>query len=263
MPQDGRMESEPTRRTFFKAALVPALAAVAATAAVDDSQAQEALPDALPRRFIVGKPDIPPLDTPILFAREGSHEAGHTHEVLSLIQEEKGGNAFPWTVYAQLRTHHTGGDAVVFYSRLHKEGPGWSCGFHSEVFARNWGVGIGMNIELGNQYEGTEGFNGVIGIEVQSLGPKPTLAGLQIEGAGPFENMIRLRGHAATGIDMSGQCGVGINLHGNSLRIDEGGWIELDQDGQVRMRYHEGNIEFFKGEQRIAHIPVDGEDHAL
>ena len=26
MPQDGRMESEPTRRTFFKAALVPALA---------------------------------------------------------------------------------------------------------------------------------------------------------------------------------------------------------------------------------------------
>lgn len=263
MPVGEHREPESTRRTFLKAALVPALAAVAATAAVKESQAQETLPDTLPRRFIVGKPDIPPLDTPILFAREGSHETGQTHEVLSLIQDEKGSNAFPWTVYAQLRTHHTGGDAVVFYSRLHKEGPGWSCGFHSEVFARNWGVGIGMNIEVGNQYEGTEGFNGVIGIEVQSLGPQPALAGLQIEGAGSFENMVRLRGRAETGIDMPGECGVGINLHGNSLRMDEGAWIELDQDGQVRMRYHEGNIEFFRGQERIAHIPVNGEDHAL
>jgi len=251
------------RRDFFSAALLPVFGAALAAAGAAEAQDAQPQSDLLPRRLVVGKPDIPPLDTPVLLARQGEHTDGHTHEVLSLVQQEDGGNSFPWTIYAQLRTKHRGGDAVVCYSRLHKDGPGWSCGFHSEVFSKNWGVGIGMNIEMQNAYEGTEGFNGIIGIEMQSLGPQPVQSGLQIEGQGPYNAMVRLRATAETGIDISGACRVGIHLHGNALRLDEGTFVQLDADGKVKLRYSAGNIEFFNGERRVAHIPVDGEDHQL
>ena len=259
-----------TRRGFLRHALLPALAAVGgglgAGLGVAEAQEQPATQppgDVLTRRFVVGEPDIPPLDSPITFARGDTHDGPQTHQVLSLIQDEKGPNSFPWTLYAQLRTAHTGGDAVGLYARLYKDGPGWSCGVHSEVFSKNWGVGIGVNIEVSNQYEGTEGFNGIIGIEMQSLGPKPALAGLQIEGKGGFETGIRMRGEAQIGVDVTGQCAVGMHLRQNSLRLNEGSWVELDGDGKVRLRYHEGNIELWAGEKRIAHLPVTAEDHAL
>ena len=249
------------RRSFFRSALLPVFAAVVGGGS--RLEAQEEPPAAVTPRFIVGQPEIPPLDSPLVFAREGTNNTGGTVEVLSLIQEERGDKCFPWTLYAQLRTRHTEGDAVVYYARLHRDGPGWSSGFHSEVFSRNWGVGIGMNIEVANQYEGDEGFNGVIGIEMQSLGPRRALAGLQIEGVGGFETLVRLRADAQTGIDLAGQCEVGLNLHRSSLRLDAGGWIELDQGGQVRLRYQDGQIEFFRGERRIAYLPVNAEDHEL
>jgi hypothetical protein len=252
------------RRAFFKAALVPALAvAVGELLGRGRAEAQAPLPDSLPRRLVVGKPDIPPLDSPIVFAREGTNNKGGTVEVLSLIQEEKGDTSFPWTLFAQLRSRHTTGDAVVLQARLYKDGPGWSAGVHSEVFSRNWGVGIGVNIEMSNQYEGTQGFNGIIGIEMQSLGPKRALAGLQIEGGGGFETQVRLRGAADTGIDIPGKCGVGVNLRGNALRMDEGTWVQLDQAGRIRLRYLNGNIEFYNGNRRIAYLPVSSEDHKL
>jgi hypothetical protein len=229
----------------------------------ESAEAQEALPEALPRRFVVGKPDVPPLDTPILFAREATSNTGGTVEVLSLVQEEKGDKCFPWTVYAQLRSRHTEGDAVVFYARLHKDGPGWSAAFHTDVYAKNWGVAIGANIEVSNQYEGNEGFNGVIGIEMQSLGPKRALAGVQIEGKGGFETLVRLRAEAQTGVDITGKCDVGVNLHQNPLRMDEGTWVQLDQEGKIKLRYSQGNIEFYNGERRIAYLPVSAEDHKL
>jgi hypothetical protein len=219
--------------------------------------------DLLPRRFLVGTPDIPPLDSPIVFAREETHIKGGTVEVLSLIQEEKGDNSFPWTLYTQLRTRHTTGDACGICTRLYKDGPGWCAGIHSEVFSKNWGVGIGVNIEVSNQYEGTQGFNAILGIEMQSLGPKPALAGLQVEGPGGYESMVRLRSTAKTGIELTGKCDVGVNLHANSLRLDEGAFVQLDQTGQIKLRYHEGNIEFFNGDKRIAYLPTNAEDHKL
>ena len=254
------------RRSFFRAALVPALAAAVAQmglARKAEAQAPAPTPDALPKRFIVGQPEIPPLDSPIVFAREGTSNKGGTVEVLSLIQEEKGDNSFPWTLYAQLRTRHRGGDACVICTRLHKDGPGWSTGIHSEVFSRNWGVGIGVNIEVSNQYEGKEGFNGVIGLEMQSLGPKRASSGLQVEGQGGYETIVRLRADAQTGIDLTGKCEVGANLHGNSLRLDEGSFIQLDQTGQIKLRYYQGNIEFFNGDKRIAYLSTNAEDHKL
>jgi len=264
MPEPSTQEQSGDRRSFFRTTLLPVFCAVAGAGAVaSTAEAQEAEPEYLPRRFIQGKPEIPPLDSPIVFARQDTSDSNHTHEVLSLIQQEDGDNSFPWTLYAQLRTRHTGGDAVVYYSRLYKDGPGWSCGYHTEVFSKNWGVGIGVNVEMSNQYEGTEGFNGIIGMEMQSLGPKPAKAGVQIEGEGGYETLVRLRGDGETGVDLTGDCDVGVNLHQNSLRLDEGSWIQLDQEGHVRIRYQDGNIEFFNGEKRIAHLPVMAEDHEL
>lgn len=251
------------RRAFFRTALLPLFAGLTSQALAAEGDPAPPPGEALGRRFVVGNPNIPPLDSPLVFAREGNNNKGGTREVLSLIQEEKGDSSFPWTLYAQLRTRHTAGDAVVLCSRLYKDGPGWSCGVHSEVFAKNWGVGIGVNIEVSNQYEGTAGFNGIIGIEMQSLGPKRALAGLQIEGQGGYETLVRLRAAADIGLDLPGNCGVGIHLRQNSLRLNEGSWVQLDQEGRVRLRYHQGNIEFFNGERRIAHLPVTGEDHAL
>ncbi len=264
MSTDSDPQDEPARRGFVRRALLPLFAALLGGALGEGkAQAQDQPSDALARRFVLRKPDIPPLDSPIVFGRQDESNDGKTHEVVSLIQQEDGENSFPWTLYAQLRTKHRGGDGVVFYSRLYKDGPGWSCGLHSEVFAKNWGVGIGVNIEVANQYEGDEGFNGVIGIEMQSLGPRRALAGLQIEGKGGYETLVRLRADAQTGLDLTGRTEVGINLHQSSLRLDEGAWVELDAEGQVRMRYYEGNIEFFRGDRRIAHLPVDAEDHEL
>ena len=274
MPQETSSEPSVTRpvdrRTFFRAALVPALAAaVAQMGLTRKAEAQPATPaptpapDLLPKRFLVGSPDIPPLNSPIVFAREGTNTGG-TVEVLSLIQDEKGENVYPWTLYAQLRSKHKGGDACVICTRLYKDGPGWSTGIHSEVFSKNWGVGIGVNIEVSNQYEGKEGFNGVIGLEMQSLGPKRASSGLQIEGPAGYDTIVRLRGgEAQTGIDLAAKCEVGANLHGNSLRLDEGSFIQLDQTGQVRLRYFKGNIEFFNGDKRVAYLPMNAEDHKL
>lgn len=259
------------RRRFFRAALVPALAAAVAQMGLTRRAEAQApapapapvpLPDVLPKRFLVGEPDVPPLNSPIVFAREGTNTGG-TVEVLSLIQEEKGENVYPWTLYAQLRSKHKGGDACVICARLYKDGPGWSTGIHSEVFSKNWGVGVGVNIEVSNQYEGKEGFNGVIGLEMQSLGPKRASSGLQIEGVGGYETIARLRGEAQTGIDLSAKCEVGVNLHSNNLRLDEGNFIQLDQTGQVKLRYSKGNIEFFNGDKRVAYLPMNAEDHKL
>lgn len=167
--------------------------------------------------------------------------------------DEERENTWPWVQYNQLRTAHTGGDAVVFYSRLHKDGPGWSCGYHSEVFSKNWGVGSGVNIEMTNDYEGTEGFNGIYGIVIQAHDKRPTKAAVMCEGVQPFEN----------GIDLRGPTDVGINLHGNRLRLNEGAWIDFDAEGRVRMRYCQGSIEFWNGDRRVAHIPMNDEDREI
>jgi hypothetical protein len=86
---------ESTRRSFFRTALLPVFGALAGEAlAAGGAEAQEAPP--LTPRFVVGKPDIPPLDSPIVFARESTDNTHGTVEVLSLIQDEKGDNCFPW-----------------------------------------------------------------------------------------------------------------------------------------------------------------------
>jgi hypothetical protein len=187
-----------------------------------------------------------------------------THEVLSLIHEERGKRSFPWTLYTSLASHHDAGDACVVCSRLHKHGAGWSAGLHSEVFSHGRAVALGVNIEMQCDYAGPEPVE-VIGLNIQPTGGDRTMQyAVQIqEGKGRFETGIGLNGKGSAGIDLKGEYTVGVNTHANSVRLNEGACIELEQTGRIRLRYRAGRIEFLNGEKCFGHLPVDGEDHPL
>jgi hypothetical protein len=207
-----------------------------------------------------GRPPMEPLDTMIRFERSDDNNGrAMTHEILSLMHEEKGKNSYPWTIYAGLSTHHEAGDACVMCSRLHKHGPGWSAGLHSEVFTHNRAVGLGVNVEMSNDYTGPEE-SWVYGINIMACGPQPCLGGLVIKNNGNgtgaiFKKQISLESNGPVGIDLPAKFDVGIHMHGNE--------IALDNDGKVRVRYREGRIEFMNGDKVIGHIMADGADHRL
>jgi hypothetical protein len=219
-------------------------------------------------RMRQGNPPSQPLDTMLLFER-GDENNGRamTHEVLSLIHQEKGKNSYPWTLYTSLETHHETGDACVHCARLHKFGPGWSSGIHSEVFNHARAVALGMNIEMSNDYAGAE-TSEVIGLNIlASAGPAPMQYAIHIHDKDPaahFDTGIGLLGRGRIGIDMPGQYeSAGIHLHGNHLRLSEGACIELDDKGEIQIRYRQGKIEFLKNGKRVGHIDMDGEDHLI
>ncbi|HVM50625.1 MAG TPA: hypothetical protein VMU04_21540 [Candidatus Acidoferrum sp.] len=216
-------------------------------------------------RMRQGEPPGQPLDTMLLFER-GDENNGPpiTHEVLSLIHQEKGRQSYPWTLYASLETHHEVGDACVVCSRLHKHGPGWSTGLHSEVFNHSRGVALGANIEMSNDYSGADAPL-AIGLNIQAVGgTAPMQHGIQIhDGANHFQTAIHLPGKGVTGIDLPGTFQVGLNLHNNSIRLGEGACMELDGKGQIKLRYRDNRIEFLNGERCFAHLDVNGADHAI
>ena len=252
------------RRNFIFAGLVSALAGVfsgrRANAAPPKSSGEP-----VTTRMRQGEPPSQPLDTMLLFERgDDNNGRAMTHEVLSLIHQEKGKNSFPWTIYASLETHHETGDACVLCSRLHKHGPGWSTGLHSEVFNHSRGVSLGANIEMSSDYAGDEQSE-VIGLNVQAVGgAKPMRHGIQIhDGANHFETAINLKGQGTTGVDLPGNFQVGLNLHNNNIRLNEGACVELDGKGLIKVRYKENRIEFLNGDRCFGHLDVNGPDHAL
>lgn len=211
--------------------------------------------------------DVPvqPLDTLLRFERgDDNNGPAITHEVLSLIQVERGKHSYPWTLYSSLETHHETGDACVVCSRLHKHGPGWSSGLHSEVFNHGRAVALGVNIEMSNDYTGPDSTT-VIGLNIQAVGgPSPMQHGIQIhDGANHFETGIHLKGQGTTGIDLAGNYRVGLDLRQNPLRLGEGACVELDGKGQIKFRLKNGRIEFLNGDRCFGHLDIDAEDHAL
>jgi len=205
------------------------------------------------------------LDTMLLFERgDDNNGRAMTHEVLSLIHEEKGRNSYPWTMYASLETHHEVGDACVLCSRLHKRGPGWSTGLHSEVFNHGRMVALGVNIEMSNDYEGPDPTQ-VIGLNIQAVGgPRPMQYGIQVhDGNGRFDRAIGLNGTGGVGLDIAGQYEAGIHAHDNDIRLNEGACVVLDGEGKVRVRYRDGRVEFLNGDRCFGHLDVNGDDHAL
>lgn len=212
-----------------------------------------------------GRPPLEPLDTMVRMERSDNNSTGHfgTHEILSLVHEEKGNRSYPWTIYAHLTTHHVEGDACVLCSRLTKNGAGWSSGLHSEVFSNARAVALGVNVEMTNNYAGPDPTT-VIGLNIQALGPYDCQYGIQVHGdRGAFEKAVGLNGRGKIGLDIPGKYEQGIHLHGNTIRVDEGTPIELDGEGKVRIRYKAGRIEFLNGDRCVGHIDVSGEDHEM
>ena len=81
--------------------------------------------------------------------------------------------------------------------------------------------------------------------------------------ANHFQTAINLKGKGTTGLDLPGNFQVGLNLHDNNLRLNEGACVELDGQGRIKVRYKNDRIEFLNGDRCIAHLDVNGEDHAL
>jgi hypothetical protein len=220
-------------------------------------------------RLRQGDPPSQPLDTMVLFERgDDSNSPLMTHEVLSLVHREKGKVSHPWTLYTSLETHHEQGDGCVVCSRLHKHGPGWSTGLHSEVYTHGRAVAIGVNVEMSNDYAGAEPQQ-VIGMNIQAVGgPTPMQAGIQVHdhenGRAHFDTAVLLRGTGKAGVDLSGGTyAVGVNAGSNPIRVSEGTCIELEETGRVKIRYKAGRIEFFNGDRCVGHIDVNGDDHAI
>ncbi|MBN1902399.1 hypothetical protein JW926_13825 [Candidatus Sumerlaeota bacterium] len=131
-------------------------------------------------------PPLEPLDTMIRFQRSDNNNGrAMTHEILSLIHEEKGKNSYPWTIYSHLTTHH------------------------------EKGVALGVNIETKNHVQ--ENANPlVIGLNVQAHGPEPCQIGIQVHDFedGSYQKAIALNNKKGdVGIDIGGIYNVGIHAH--------------------------------------------------
>lgn len=258
-----------TRRNFLRNAIVALAGGLVGKRALaaDEPAApttMKAIGEPLKNHMIKGSPPTEPLDTMLLFERsDNSTERTMTHEVLSLIHEEKGNKSHPWTIYSHLTTSHVEGDACVHCSRLTKNGPGWSSGLHSEVFSHNRGVALGVNVEMSNHYTGNEPTQ-IYGINLLASHGGPCDMAVHIHAADShWKTAIGIDGKGEAGIDMTGSYGVGVNMRSNNIRLDEGSCIELDSAGKVRIRYKAGRIEFLNGETCVGHILMDGKDHEV
>ncbi len=257
--------SSKSRRRRFLLAGIASLAGGLFGAGKSQAASTKSTGEPVSTRMRQGEPPSQPLDTMVLFERgDDNNGRAMTHEVLSLIHQEKGKNSYPWTLYASLETHHENGDACVVCSRLHKHGPGWSSGVHSEVFNHSRGVALGANIEMSSDYAGEEESE-VIGLNIQAVGgAKPMRHGIQIhDGSNHFQTAIHLKGKGTTGVDLPGNFQVGLNLHSNNIRLNEGACVELDGKGEIKVRYKNNRIEFLNGEKCFGHLDVNGTDHAL
>src|SRR5512136_1013269 len=245
------------RRRFLLTGLISLIAGLftgRSTAAATKSSGEP-----VTTRMRQGEPPAQPLDTMLLFERgDDNNGRAMTHEVLSLIHQEKGKHSYPWTMYASLETHHETGAACVVCSRLHKHGPGWSTGLHSEVFNHHRGVALGVNIEMSNDYSGSEE-TVVTGLNIQAVGGSaPMRHGIQIhDGGNHFQTAINLTEKGATGVDLLGTLQVGVRLHDNNIRLNEGACVDLDDKGQIKLRYKNHRIEFLNGDRCFAHLDVN------
>ena len=262
------MDSSINRRSFLRRLFLTAAGTVFGRKALAEEKKSEpqtlVTEDEILRTAVYkGRPPAEPLDTMVRFERSDENTGrAMTHEILSLIHEEKGNRSYPWTIYAHLTTHHVEGDACVLCSRLTKNGAGWSTGLHSEVFNYARAVALGVNVELTNNYAGSEPTQ-VIGVNVQILPGQPCQYGIQVHGEGPVEKSVGLNGRGKVGLDLGGRFDIGIYARSNSIRLDEGTPIELDGTGRVKMRYSKGRIEFLNGEKCVGHIDIAGADHEL
>jgi len=121
--------NETNRRSFLTRAILAAAGTILGKRALaEEGKPQPGLVaegEPLKTSVYKGRPPVEPLDTMIRFERSDENTGrAMTHEILSLVHEEKGNRSYPWTIYAHLTTSHVEGDACVLCSRLTKNGAG-------------------------------------------------------------------------------------------------------------------------------------------
>jgi hypothetical protein len=57
---------------------------------------------------------------------------------------------------------------------------------------------------------------------------------------------------------MAGKYEVGLDMHGNRIRLSEGTCIELEETGRIQMRYRGGRREFLNGQRCVAFLDMNG-----
>jgi hypothetical protein len=212
-----------------------------------------------------GNPQVVPLDTMILFERGDTTNTTGTREVLSIIHEDNASQAFPWTIYAQLTTHHTagGGDATILNTRLLKYGTGWSAGLHSEVFNYNSGVALGCNIEMANGVDPAN--TTVAGLHILAReatyanpNPKQSNYGILIQDESTtcaFRTGIGIRGKGNVGIDFENSSyNIGIDMRSNKIKC---GRIDTDVAGKTTRLFDGDNQIWFNWTGSQLQIGVD------
>lgn len=233
-----------------------------------------------------------PLDYRRFNAAPNPESSGATHMLMSLQHQNRvppDSLSFPWAFFVNLDTNHDRGDGVGSIINLWNRGSGWSSAYHADVFAVGDGPAIGANIEtldLGEERAYVVGVNvqnkahrANVGMQVQT-GPLPEshrwwepgmdggwLTGFRLAGmpgAGYYRTGIEFdrHTHGRRGIWMRGQFDTGIDLGGNSLRMNEGARLELDADSAIALRFNRERerIEFLEGNSVIAWIDVGARD---
>jgi hypothetical protein len=95
----------------------------------------------------------PPLDSGVTWSRNGLSNVGQTEQILSLINESRDRNNFPWALYIQNSAAGNPNHAVGAYIRHYlQDSPGrqgaWGASFHTDLIHVNSGTSIGCNVEL-------------------------------------------------------------------------------------------------------------------
>jgi len=220
--------------------------------------------------------DSPPLNGSVVWRRE--IDAGETNpgtsSVLALYQHQGNETAarYPWTLYAELNTHHSqGADGTAINGRIWNQGSGWGAGVHVETHATASNTTIGVNVES----NASTNAGRTIGINVQSRGGEGDHEldqgiNLQSSDTTSYTDGIRFD-HATTqtGINFAadscgtraiwiqGQYAVGLDVGSNPIRMREGTPIQLEHTGAVTLRYVAGRIEFRYGGRVLGYLVTD------
>lgn len=235
-------------------------------------------PDGL-KRWFDQQSALPPLDSPLLFARKTTAEICRdcTGEILSLVYEQ-GPTVDPvhlWPLYIQLDTAAADGSAAGANARIHSRGTGWTAAHHGEVIAYSPGsTNIGFNTELSPLVAGSR----MIGLNLQAKNGyfnapagqwSDEAVNIQSDDGVGWRTGIKFdRVRTETALDFGpkssgnqairirGRYGVGLDLGGNGIRLAAGTRVCFEESDRICLRYNpnKARLEFLNGSGVLAYL---------
>jgi hypothetical protein len=170
-------------------------------------------------------PPVPPLDSPVVWARQHDEDGTFmTHQTLSIIQKETATRAFPWPVYIELDAAQEEGDAVGVYVRKNSTGGGgWSAAYHTDLYntAAYHGTTIGANIEVVNPNKPAARAIGVNVLGRNDNGGMGGDAAVNVQGGNwTFGVHLDVTSYGDAAIKVDGNWSTGLHLGGNRVVLD-------------------------------------------